>query len=143
MTTAYANQVYSRRSPLFGRAITGLEDRFSSASPPVIGFSLEILTFVRYCLSNASDNVVHQERFVIEPDYWAELRQLSLNASAAHIAMVAFLEEATVPWSDDQMADFARLVLAERMAISAYTTCCSRLASPTLAPARLRLAVGE
>ncbi len=80
---------------------------------------------------------------MIEPDYWVELRQLSLNASAAHIAMVAFLEEAAVPWSDDQMADFARLALAERMAISAYTTCCSRLASRTLAPARLRLAVGE
>ncbi|MCO6055062.1 hypothetical protein NG726_00005 [Pseudomonas sp. MOB-449] len=78
-----------------------------------------------------------------EPVYWAELRQLSLNVSAAHIAMVAFLEEATVPWSDDQMAEFERLNLAERIAISAYTTFLSRLDVQPPAPVRLRQVLGE
>lgn len=80
---------------------------------------------------------------MIEPVYWAELRQFSLNVSAAHIAMVAFLEEAAVPWSDDQMMEFKRLMLAERIAISAYTTLYSFVDSRTSAPVRLRLVAGE
>ncbi|MFC5698888.1 hypothetical protein ACFPU0_25530 [Pseudomonas sp. GCM10022186] len=55
-----------------------------------------------------------------EPTHWAELHQLSLDVAASHIAIVAFLEEAAVPWSDDQMAKFEQLILAERMALSAY-----------------------
>lgn len=86
---------------------------------------------------------MHQERFVIEPVYWAELRRLSLNVSAAHIAMVAFLEEAAVPWSDDQMMEFERLLVAERIAISAYTTLSSYIDVRTSTPARLRLVAGE
>ncbi|MDH4567650.1 hypothetical protein E8E95_13260 [Pseudomonas sp. BN414] len=80
---------------------------------------------------------------MIEPVYWTELRQLSLNVSAAHIAMVAFLEEAVVPWSDDQMVEFERLILCERIAISAYATLYSYIDSRTAEPARLRLVVGE
>ncbi len=79
---------------------------------------------------------------MIEPVYWAELRQLSLNVSAAHIAMVAFLEEAVVPWSDDQMVEFERLILCERIAISAYATLSSYIDSQTAEPVRLRLVVG-
>ncbi|MFZ6044705.1 hypothetical protein ACFW0H_01045 [Pseudomonas sp. CR3202] len=55
-----------------------------------------------------------------EPTHWAKLRQLSLDVAASHAAMVAFLEEGIVPWSDDQMARFEQLVLAERVALSAY-----------------------
>ncbi len=55
-----------------------------------------------------------------ETTHWAELRQRSLDVAASHIAIVAFLEEAIVPWSDDQMAKFEQLILAERMALSAY-----------------------
>lgn len=80
---------------------------------------------------------------MIEPVYWAELRQLSLNVSAAHIAMVAFLEEAAVPWSDDQMVEFKRLILCERMAISSYATLYSYIDDRTPAPVRLRLVAGE
>lgn len=80
---------------------------------------------------------------MIEPVYWVELRELSLKVSAAHIAMVAFLEEAAVPWSDDQMVEFKQLILAERIALRAYSALHSVLAAQAPAPVRLRLVVGE
>ncbi|MCY1233018.1 hypothetical protein D9M68_426890 [compost metagenome] len=86
---------------------------------------------------------MRQERFVIEPVYWAELRRLSLNVSAAHIAVVAFLEEATVPWSDEQMLEFERLLAAERIAISAYTTLYSYIDVRLSTPAGMRQVASE
>ncbi|MCY1521548.1 hypothetical protein D9M68_563630 [compost metagenome] len=54
------------------------------------------------------------------PFIWAEIRRLSLNISATHIAMVAFLERADVPWSDDQVVEFERISAAEVAAINEY-----------------------
>ena len=54
------------------------------------------------------------------PFIWAEIHRLSLNISATHIAMVAFLERAMVPWSDDQVMEFERISDAEVAAISEY-----------------------
>ncbi|BAN48766.1 hypothetical protein [Metapseudomonas resinovorans] len=54
------------------------------------------------------------------PFLWAELRRLSLNVSAAHIAMVAFLERAMVPWSADQVLEFQRICAVELAAIDEY-----------------------
>lgn len=50
----------------------------------------------------------------------AELRRLSLNVTAAHIAMVAFLEEAIVPWSDDQVMEFELISAMEATALAEY-----------------------
>ncbi|WP_271408047.1 hypothetical protein [Pseudomonas sp. Q1-7] len=50
----------------------------------------------------------------------AELRRLSLHVAAAHIAMVAFLEEAIVPWSDDQVMEFECLCATESAALAEY-----------------------
>lgn len=80
---------------------------------------------------------------MVEMIYWAELRRLSLNAAAAHIAVVAFLEEAPVPWTDDQTLEFEGLVLAERIALRAYS---AFVDDPRQRPAvgpGLRLAAGE
>ena len=78
-----------------------------------------------------------------DPTYWAELRQLSLNVAATHIAIVAFLEEASVPWSDDQMAEFARLILAERIALSIYASFADTSSGHVPEPFRLRLVAGQ
>ncbi|MDT4859824.1 hypothetical protein FQZ97_943520 [compost metagenome] len=97
-------------------------------------------TAMHYCLTGASGKVVHLELYVTNPLYWAELRELSLSVSAAHIAIVSFLEEALVPWSDDQMAEFARLILAERIALSLYASFADTSSGQTPEPFRLRLA---
>ncbi|MCY1305015.1 hypothetical protein D9M70_547950 [compost metagenome] len=86
---------------------------------------------------------MYVERFVTDPTYCAELRKLSLNVAAAHIAVVAFLEEASVPWSDDQMAEFARLILAERIALSLYAAFADTSSGRTPSPFRLRLVAGQ
>ena len=54
------------------------------------------------------------------PFIWAEIHRLSLNISATHIAMVAFLERASVPWSDEQVVEFERISAAEVAAINEY-----------------------
>lgn len=54
------------------------------------------------------------------PFIWAEIHRLSLNVSASHIAMVAFLEQAVVPWSDDQVVEFERIAAAEVAALNEY-----------------------
>ncbi|BAN49219.1 hypothetical protein [Metapseudomonas resinovorans] len=78
-----------------------------------------------------------------DPIYWTELRDVLLKVCAAHIAIVAFLEEAEVPWSDDQMAEFARLILAERIAISLYASFSEASPAATATPFRLRTAGDE
>ncbi|MDH4559555.1 hypothetical protein [Pseudomonas sp. BN411] len=54
------------------------------------------------------------------PFTWAELHRLSLNVSATHIAMVVFLEQAMVHWSDDQVLEFQRISAAEMAALNEY-----------------------
>ncbi|WP_044874613.1 hypothetical protein [Pseudomonas sp. LFM046] len=79
---------------------------------------------------------------MIELIYLAELRRLSLNVAAAHIAMVEFLEETAVPWSGDQMVEFERLILAEQAAVRAYSAYAIHPLGLQQAPFRLRLVVG-
>jgi hypothetical protein len=57
---------------------------------------------------------------VDNPFSWAELRRLSLNVSACHIAMVAFLEQAMVPWTAAQVLEFERLSAAKAAAVDEY-----------------------
>ncbi|WP_137823812.1 hypothetical protein [Pseudomonas sp. D(2018)] len=54
------------------------------------------------------------------PFIWAEIHRLTLHAAATHIAMVAFLEQAMVPWSDEQMVEFERISAAEVAALNEY-----------------------
>ncbi|MCY1294288.1 hypothetical protein D9M70_435800 [compost metagenome] len=54
------------------------------------------------------------------PFIWAEIHRLSLNIVATHIAMVAFLERASVPWSDDQVVEFELISATEVAAINEY-----------------------
>ncbi|MCY1271132.1 hypothetical protein D9M68_193540 [compost metagenome] len=56
-----------------------------------------------------------------DPFDWAELQRLAQNVAAAHISMVAFLEEASVPWSDDQTLEFERIAAAQLAALNEYT----------------------
>ncbi|MCO6057860.1 hypothetical protein NG726_14420 [Pseudomonas sp. MOB-449] len=61
------------------------------------------------------------------PLIWGELRRLSLNVSAAHIAMVAFLEEAVVPWTDAQVVEFERISAEEVVALTEYRSFLDRV----------------
>lgn len=61
---------------------------------------------------------------MVDPFGWAERRSLSANVVAAHSVIVAYLEEASEPWSDDQTKAF------ERTAVRDQPCCCrnSRIA---------------
>ncbi|MNF48782.1 hypothetical protein D3C76_1087510 [compost metagenome] len=58
---------------------------------------------------------------MVDPFDWAELQRLAQNVAAAHISMVAFLEGACMPWSDDQVLEFQRIAAAQLAALNAYT----------------------
>ncbi|GLZ86444.1 hypothetical protein Pres01_24950 [Metapseudomonas resinovorans] len=64
----------------------------------------------------------------------SELRRLSLNVAAAHIAMVAFLEQATVPWSTAQVLEFERISVAEAAALDEYRSFFERIRAGHPAP---------
>ncbi|WP_044872782.1 hypothetical protein [Pseudomonas sp. LFM046] len=61
------------------------------------------------------------------PFSWAEPRRLSLNASACHIAMVDFLEQAMVPWTAAQVLEFERLSAAKAAALDEYRSFFERI----------------
>ncbi|MDH4554651.1 hypothetical protein E8F11_05585 [Pseudomonas sp. BN417] len=71
------------------------------------------------------------------PFIWAEIHRLSLNISATHIAMVAFLERAMVPWSDDQVVEFERISAAEVAAINEYRSFLERRCGGHSTPRKL------
>lgn len=58
---------------------------------------------------------------MVDPYHCAELRRLSLNITAAHICMVVFLEEASAPWSADQILEFERISAFQDAALDEYT----------------------
>lgn len=84
-----------------------------------------------------------EERIVNIALGFQEFGQLSLNVAASHTAMLNFLEEAKVPWSDNQMVEFARLSFAERIALNAFQTSVCNLEGRPSKPSQLRIAADQ
>jgi hypothetical protein len=74
-----------------------------------------------YCLGVRLIERAYLEQLMVDPFDWAELQRLVQNVTAAHISMVAFLEGAYVPWSDDQTLEFERIAAAQLAALNEYT----------------------